>query len=130
MRSTTGGQWSHDANMILYVLPMMYDYVVREIRTDLKTTYLEGHNQMSRLDVKAKLEEAINEYVREVHGTDTIVATDYILTVAAVDYQIPAIATFYFHEGSGAIHSLAGLAFMRDEEIKMLNREEATSSNE
>lgn len=85
---------------------------------------------MSRLEAKAKLEDAIQNYAREVHGTDTVVATDYILSFAAVDFETPANATFYYHEGSGATHSLAGLAFMRDEEIKMLNREEASASAE
>lgn len=86
---------------------------------------------MSRLDAKAKLEEAIQEYVREEHGSDGIVRTDYILSVAAIDYHAPSNATFYYHAESGPIHSLAGLAFMRQEEIKMLNREEQeAASNE
>lgn len=84
---------------------------------------------MSRLEAKAKLEEAIQEYVQEVHGTDGIVRTDYILSVAAVDYHAPVNATFYYHAESGPMHSLAGLAFMRDEEIKMLNREEQAAAS-
>lgn len=83
---------------------------------------------MPRLDAKEKLEQAINDYVQEVHGSDSIVRTDYILSVAAVDYHAPSNATFYYHEESGPMHSQAGLNFMRQEEIKMLNREEQEAS--
>lgn len=83
-----------------------------------------------RLEAKAKLEEAIQDYVQAVHGSEGVVRTDYILSVAAIDLHAPVNATFYYHEESGPIHSLAGLAFMRDEEIKMLNREEAMSSDD
>lgn len=85
---------------------------------------------MSRLEAKEKLEAAIQEYVEEVHGAEGVVRTDYILSVAAVNWHQPANATFYYHEESGPMHALAGLAFMRDEEIKMLNREEALSSDD
>lgn len=84
---------------------------------------------MSRLDAKAKLEEAIQDYVQEVHGTDSIVRTDYILTVAAIDYHAPVNAAFYYHESAGPLHTRQGLLFMHQEEIKMLNREEAEAAN-
>lgn len=82
---------------------------------------------MSRLTAKEKLENAIQDYVREVHGTDTIVRTDYTLSVAAVDYDQPVSNTYYYHEHSGPIHTRAGLIFMAQDEVKLLNREEATA---
>lgn len=80
-----------------------------------------------RLEAKAKLETAIQEYVQAVAGGEFVVRTDYVLSVAAVDMSAPSNATFYYHETSGPMHSLAGLTFMAKEEIKMLNREEASS---
>lgn len=85
---------------------------------------------MSRLDAKAKLEEAIQEYVREVSGVDSLVRTDYTLTVAACDYHMPANASYYYHEHSGPMHAQAGLLFMKQEELKMLNREEANADSD
>lgn len=94
-----------------------------------ETTDLGGHS-LSRLEAKAKLEQALQEYVQEVSGAEFISRTDYVLCVAAVDLELPANATYYYHETSGPMHSLAGLVFMAGEEIKMLNREEYNYSND
>lgn len=80
-----------------------------------------------RLEAKAKLEIAIQEYVQAVSGADFVVRTDYTLSVAAVDMSAPSNATYYYHEHSGPMHAQAGLNFMAQEELKMLNREEASS---
>ena len=82
---------------------------------------------MTRLNAREKLEQALQEYVEEVSGAEFISRTDYILCVSAVDLELPANATYYYHEASGPMHAQAGLVFMAQEEIKMLNREEAQS---
>lgn len=82
---------------------------------------------MSLKAAKAKLEEAIQEYVREVEGNDSIVRTDYILSVASIDYHTAQNQTYYHHAHSGPLHTRAGLLFMHEDEVKMLNREEANA---
>lgn len=85
---------------------------------------------MSIADAKIKLEEALQDYAQARSGSETTVRTDYVLCVSAMDYNMTTAATYYFHESSGPIHSLAGLTFMIDEEHKMLNREEALANDE
>ena len=79
----------------------------------------------ARLEAKAKLEKAIDEYVDVVSNMEGTVRTDYILTVAAANIHMPAHTTQYFHEHSGSIHAQAGLMFMQSEELKEQNREQA-----
>jgi len=85
-----------------------------------------------RLIAKAKLEEAIQEYVEVCSGLEGTVRTDYVLSVSAVNMHVPMEphATFYFHETSGPMHSIAGLKFMFEEHLKEMNREEAELDNQ
>lgn len=82
---------------------------------------------LSLADAKVKLEEALDDYAKAQANSDTAVRTDYIVSMAAMDYNMPSSATYYFHAHSGPMHSQAGLVFMHQEEIKMLNREEANA---
>lgn len=82
---------------------------------------------MTKLTAKQKLDEAIQEYVKETSGAEYISRTDYILAVHAIDLEYPSNASFYYYAHSGPTHAQAGLVFMAQEEIKMLNREEAQS---
>lgn len=84
---------------------------------------------MSVADAKEKLEQALQDYAQARSGSETTVRTDYALCVTAMDYDMPTSATYYFHENSGPMHSRAGLVFMMDEEVKMLNREEANATD-
>jgi hypothetical protein len=79
-------------------------------------------------DAKEKLDDAIQEYARAVEGNDDLVRTDYVLTVTSIDIHTSANQTYYHHAHSGPLHTRAGLLFMHEEEIKMLNREEANAS--
>lgn len=81
-------------------------------------------------EAKANLEQALQDYAQSRSGSETTVRTDYALVVTAMDYDMPTSATYYFHEHSGPIHARAGLVFMMDEEVKMLNREEALANDE
>jgi hypothetical protein len=78
-------------------------------------------------EAKAKLDDAIQEYARASEENDSLVATDYVLTVASIDMHTAHGQTYYHHAHSGPMHTRAGLLFMHDEEIKMLNREEANA---
>lgn len=80
-------------------------------------------------EAKANLEQALQDYAQSRTGSDTTVRTDYALCVTAMDYNMPVAATYYLHENSGPMHSRAGLVFMMDEEVKMLNREEANAND-
>lgn len=83
---------------------------------------------MNIKDAKAKLDDAIQDYVRAVEENDNLVRTDYVLTVASIDIHTSANQTHYHHAHSGPIHARAGLLFMHEDEVKMLNREEANAS--
>jgi hypothetical protein len=76
---------------------------------------------------KEKLDEAIQNYARACEDNDTLVSTDYVLTVASIDMHTAHGQTYYHHAHSGPLHTRAGLLFMHDEEVKMLNREEANA---
>ena len=82
---------------------------------------------MNMKQAKENLNDAIQEYVRTVEGNDHLVRTDYVLTVASLDYHTAENQIYYHHVHSGPIHTRAGLAFMHQEDVKMLNREEATA---
>lgn len=84
---------------------------------------------MNVADAKAELEQALQNYAQARSGSETTVRTDYTLCVTAMDYNMPTSATYYFHEHSGPVHTRAGLVFMMEEEIKMLNREEALAED-
>lgn len=79
----------------------------------------------NHLEARKKLEAAMQEYVEAVSDVDGIVRTDYMITIAAASYHMPANATQYFYVNSGPMHSLAGLKWMQEENLKGLNREEA-----
>lgn len=81
----------------------------------------------TRLEAKQRLEDAIQDYVRAVEGNDELVRTDYVLTVASIDYHTAVNQTYYHHAHSGPIHTRAGLLFMHEEDVKILNREEANA---
>ena len=81
-------------------------------------------------DAKEKLEQALQEYAQARTGSETTVRTDYVICVTAMDYDMPTSATYYLHEHAGPMHTRAGLIFMMDEEVKMLNREEALANDE
>jgi len=78
----------------------------------------------SHLEARKKLEEALQEYVETVSGSDGIVRTDYMITIAAANLHLPVNASEYFYVNSGPMHSLAGLKWMQEEQLKGLNREE------
>lgn len=82
---------------------------------------------MNRLEAKAKLEEAIQNYVEVCSGVEGTVRTDYVLNVAAVNMHMPMdpSATFHFRETSGPLHALAGLNWLEQQTLVELNREEA-----
>ena len=79
---------------------------------------------------KQKLDDAIQEYLDESSGQEGLVRTDYILTVAAVSIHLPEHAIQYFHASSGPIHTRAGLKWVEEENLKMLNREEMDADNQ
>lgn len=81
----------------------------------------------TRLEAKQRLEEAIQDYVRTWEDNDSLVRTDYVLSIASVDYHTAVNQTYYHHVHSGPIHTRAGLLFMHQEDVKMLNREEANA---
>lgn len=79
----------------------------------------------ARLEAKAKLEAALDEYVKTVSNQEGTVRTDYILTMASANIHMPVNTTEYLHLHSGPLHALAGLKWMQEEELKSQNREEA-----
>lgn len=81
----------------------------------------------TRLEAKAKLEEAIQNYVEVCSGVEGTVRTDYVLNVAAVNMHMPMdpAATFHFRETSGSLHALAGLNWLEQQKLVELNLEEA-----
>lgn len=85
---------------------------------------------LSIADARKNLEQALDDFAKAKAGTDSVVRADYVVCMAAMDYHLPTNATYYFHASSGPIHSLAGLAFMIQEDQKMLNREEADADTE
>lgn len=93
-----------------------------ELKNDMK-----GSQTLNLKAAKENLDDAIEQYVRAAEGNDHLVRTDYVLTVASIDMHTAENQTYYHHAHSGPIHTRAGLAFMHQEEVKMLNREEANA---
>lgn len=79
---------------------------------------------MPEHEAQAKLKIAIEQFVKDVAGP-TALATDYVLTIAAVDMNEPSSMTRYFESYKGNMHSLMGLNKMQHEMITDMNREEA-----
>lgn len=79
----------------------------------------------SEYKARQKLTEAIEEYVKEASNDPGMVATDFILNVAAVSMHGSSQAHYYYTHSRGGLHSQMGLAVMRSEELKALNHEEA-----
>lgn len=80
-------------------------------------------------EAQAKLKKAIEKFVKDVAGS-TAIATDFVVTIAAVDMNQPAAVTQYFESYKGNMHSLLGLNKLQHEFIVDMNREEATSDDD
>lgn len=79
---------------------------------------------MPEHEAQKKLHKAIETFVKDVAGP-TALATDFVVTIAAVDMNAPASATTYFESYRGNMHSLMGLNKIQHELIVDMNREES-----
>lgn len=79
-------------------------------------------------EAQAKLKKAIETFVKDVAGPHAL-ATDFVVTIAAVDMTQPASVTQYFESYRGNMHSLLGLNKLQHELIVDMNREEQNCDN-
>lgn len=79
-------------------------------------------------EAQAKLKQAIETFIKDVAGS-TAIATDFVVTIAAVDMNQPSAVTQYFESYRGNMHSLLGLNKLQHELIVDMNREESNHDN-
>lgn len=81
------------------------------------------------IEARLKLAAAIEVYVKEVSGDQHMVATDFVLDVAAVSMMGSTQAHYYYALERGGMHAQMGLNVMRSEALKALNHEEANADD-
>lgn len=83
----------------------------------------------TEIESRKKLVEAIEAYVKDASGDPGMVATDFVLDIAAVSMNGSVQAHYYHALGRGGMHAQMGLNVMRSEALKALNHEEANADD-